>query len=328
MTVTEQRPATAEAAPAIAPPEPTAGALRPANLVAERERARLLRRGGRTGAAAALAGLVHGARWLGGAEAAESGRRYVPAAWTVIAVAAVALHLPGDVPARTGSSEFAASVPVAPVASPTGATTPAAAGPSAPSGGVAVRPAAPIAAAPGRGSGVVPADRPAAPAPVASTGGPPPSVAPTPTAGDVALRLRDHAWASHLGEVGTAVTPVPEGTLPVAARMGQPEKVSYLRLGGEGTELSLVEDPVGADEAFGEGVVRLCAVEDDGWKAGPGQRLADMPAWSDDCAEGVRDGARWTFDLAGLGDPASDSGWALVPGDDVVPSFQLTFRTD
>jgi hypothetical protein len=72
--------------------------------------------------------------------------------------------------------------------------------------------------------------------------------------------------------------------------------------------------------------VRLCALESGEWDAGPGQRLAEMPAWTDDCADGTRVGDRWTFDLSGLGDPRSDDGWALVPGDDPTPSFQLTFR--
>lgn len=53
--------------------------------------------------------------------------------------------------------------------------------------------------------------------------------------------------------------------------------------------------------------------------------MPDAPAWSDTCVEGHELDGSWTFDLTGLGDPASSTGFALVPGRDAPLAFQITF---
>jgi hypothetical protein len=107
--------------------------------------------------------------------------------------------------------------------------------------------------------------------------------------------------------------------------------MSYVRLAGDGTSLTLVEtsDPaenVNADVAG----VRLCRIEKASWKAKRGVPLDDAPAFdSDDCVSGRRGSSgTWTFDLRKRDDRSARAGFALVPDDaDDVPisTFQVTF---
>lgn len=307
----------------VAPEPPGAGGLVSARRTAAREHERMLTGAGRTGVLGALAAAAVAVRSLGSAEAAERGLRYQPVIWTVIAVVAVAFFFPGRDNGIAG--ELAASAPsvttpfTAPPTTqasppPTTAPAPAAAPvPTTVARAVSDRVAAPTPA---------PAPAPAAPAP-----SPPPEVdlpdSDDDTAPATPLTVEAHAW---FGTAGGALstTSVPEGTLPVANRLGADDKVSVVRLAGAATTLMLTEDPDGASEGVGDAAVTLCVVEES-WEEGPGQSMADAPAWSDTCVEGTEIDGSWSFDLAGLADPTSSTGFALVPGSDAPLEFQITF---
>ena len=126
-----------------------------------------------------------------------------------------------------------------------------------------------------------------------------------------------------------ATAGVPEGSLAVALRGGDPEKVAFVRLAGEGDFLDLtVDETPGANVLDALAGLLLCPVLDDGWSVGAGDTsLADAPRY--DCGDpvvGVRSesGLRWTFDLTDLADPTSSRGLAIVPDAAAAsPVFQV-----
>ena len=281
--------------------------LRESGETAARERMRLEARAGRTRTAALLSRMPALARRLGTEEAAQSGLRYQPVAWTLIVVAAVALYFPGR-DSDGDAAPAAVTTPSFAVTSPT--TVPPVLPPSAPP-----RPSAtpvPVAVPPATSSG---GSSTAAPAPTTTV----PAV--------VALSVRGFGWASSLSGTGLGAADVPEGTMPVATRLGQVDKVSFVRLSGTATTLSLAEDVDGAREAVGAGAVVICPVTDAAWAEEPDQSLEDAPAWdADACVAGTEDADTWTFDLAGFADRSGDRGFALVPDATAPPDFQVTFR--
>lgn len=115
--------------------------------------------------------------------------------------------------------------------------------------------------------------------------------------------------------------------MPVAARLGRLDKVSFARLSGTSTTLTLVEDPDGAREAIGPGVVVACPITDGGWAEEADQSMDDAPPWDEArCVAGVEDNDTWVFDLSGFDDRDGDGGFALVPDASAPPDFQVTFR--
>ena len=296
----------------------TATALRPASATAERERARLAQRADRSGVAGIVAGLVPGLRRLGSEEAAVNGLRYRPVAWTVIALVAASFYLPGRIE-RAAPPQVAASPPaVTPAppgrpAEPVGAT-PVAGTPRDPSSTFTPPPVAPFDPAPprqGTGASVPP---PTAPGPSA-----PPTEAP--------LVVRGGGWASRLPATPLPSDEVPDGTFPVANRLGSVDRVSFLRLSGDGSALVLVEDADAAREALGPGAVAACPIEDEDWAEEPEQSFDDAPTWREDaCVAGVESDGRWTFDLSSFADRTGDAGFALVPTVDAPADFQVGFR--
>ena len=295
-----------------APPD----VLRPAAVTAERERIRLEQTADRsaTGRLAVRARL--GTRRLGTAEAAADGLRYRPVAWTVIAVLAVAWYLPGwsDPPLVP---EIAASP------SPVATAVPEA------------RPDPPQAPAPpdiDTGSPLPAFD----PAPVSVVSRPSPGSAPTPftpptdPAGDggaeAPLTIRGSGWATRLPPTPLPGDDVPDGTLPVGNRIGTVDRVSFVRLSGDGATLELDEDGDAAREALGAAAVALCPILDGAWSEGPEQSFDDAPEWDEEsCVGGAESGDRWTFDLGSFDDRTGDAGFALVPTTDAPPDFQVAF---
>lgn len=296
------------------PPGDGVAVLRAVADTAERERVRLEARAEHSRPVAVAAALGLRIRHLGSAQAADDGRRYLPAVWLVIAIIAVAFWFPGRNDDGAAPAVAAGPVPTTVAldggATPTPTTPPPVASPSTTrlvfdSTGVPVptttpfRPPTTVARGPVGGS-------------------PPTTTAPTP------VSVREFAWATSLN--GASLTTIPEGTAPVANRIGTTDKVSYLRLDGTATTLELLEDPDGAAESLGAAAVKLCVVSDASWTAGGGQSLDSMPAWTDTCATGVEASDRWVFDLTGLGEPSAATGFALVPGDQAPAEFQVTFR--
>ena len=282
--------------------------LRESSEAAALERARLEAGAGRS----RLGAIVHRApgrvRHLGSEEAARSGLRYQPVAWTAIIVAAVAFFFPGRPEPEAGTSAL-----------PPRATTFVAPTTTVPAGPTAVTPT------------TLPA--PSAtftPPPTVFTPPPPRSTPPTTmtvAAADQPLTVRGFGWASSLSGSGVSSAEVPEGTMPVASRLGQLDKASFVRLSGTATTLTLVEEPTGAREALGAGVVVACPITDTGWAEEPDQSLDDAPPWdAARCVAGVEDADTWVFDLSGFDDRAGDAGFALVPDASAPPDFQVTFR--
>ena len=299
-------------------PDDPAKVLLPVRATATRERERLLHTAGRSGVAGLVAGLVPSVRRLGSAEAAANGLRYRPVAWTIIAVIAVAFYLPGRVDRVPAPQIAAAPSAVTPV--PASPAPPADAGavgtvPLTPTPSFTPPPAEPF--EPSSPSG--PSDAP----PVA-----PPTVAPV---GDTPspqqpLSVRGAGWATRIPATPIPTDSVPEGTFPVANRLGSVDRVSFIRLSGDSTTLVLTEDSEASREALGPGAVAACPIENDDWAEEPGQSFDDAPTWSEDaCVAGTETEGRWTFDLSSFDDRAGDAGFALVPTVEAPADFQVGF---
>lgn len=283
--------------------------LRASSDAAARERLRLEAVTGRSLVGGLLGTLALKLRHLGSDDAARSGLRYQPVAWTAIAVTAVSFYFPGRPEPVADTTPLAA--PRAAVAD----VTPAA-------------PAAPTAPTPPRPVVSSPAFTPTAPV---FTPPPPSSTFTTAPSGSGAssapLAVRGSGWASSLSGTGISSAEVPEGSIPVGARLGQVDKASFVRLAGGGTTLTLVEDEAGAREALGAGLVAVCRITDPGWAEEPDQSMDDAPAWDETtCVAGVEVEGTWTFDLSTLGKPDAETGFALVPDAAAPPDFQVTFR--
>lgn len=282
--------------------------LRDTDETAARERLKLEAVAGRS-RVTALAHRIPGvARRLGSEDAARSGLRYQPVAWTVIVVAAVAFWFPGrsDSESTPMAAPGAAFVPATTTTvAPADATPPT----TAPMPAVALpRPVA--TPSPAVTTTVV-----AAPAPSSS----PPPASPAP------LTVRGFGWAAALSGSGLSTADVPEGTMPVANRLGQLDKASFVRLDGDATSLVLVEDSEGAREAVGAGVVAICPITDAGWQEAPDQSFDDAPAWdASACVTGTESEDTWTFDLSRFSARDADTGFALVPDAAAPADFQIT----
>jgi hypothetical protein len=114
--------------------------------------------------------------------------------------------------------------------------------------------------------------------------------------------------------------------MPVATRLGNLDKATFIRLSGTRTSLTLHEDTSGAREAIGTGKIVACRITDPSWEEKPDQALADAPTWATDtCVVGTESDNTWTFDLTPFSDRTSDAGFALVPAPDAPADFQVTF---
>lgn len=300
--------------------QPEVATLPPASVTAARERERLAQRAGRSGMASVFAGLVPGLRRIGSEEAAVNGLRYRPVAWTVIALVAVSFYLPGRIE-RAAPPQVAAApravTPATPEHTSEGADP-------APAGDMPDHLSS---------SFTPPTTMPFVPAPTPRTAGPsaPPPSAPTMADPETRapLTVRGGGWASRLPPTPLPSDEVPEGTFPVANRLGSVDRVSFLRLSGDETTLVLVEDPDAAREAIGPGAVAACPIEDDDWAEEPEQSFEDAPTWREDaCVAGVESDGRWSFDLSSFPDPTADTGFALVPTTNAPADFQVGFTAE
>lgn len=141
------------------------------------------------------------------------------------------------------------------------------------------------------------------------------------------LRIVDAGYASAVAGTPLATIGVPEGSVAVARRAGQPYHVGYLRLEGKGELLELDVDAEGTTTLDALAQLSLCVVKEEDWQVGHGDvTLEEAPAY--DCSAavtGVRSepGERWTFDVSGL-PLQSAAGVALVPSGG-GPEFQVVF---
>lgn len=245
--------------------------------------------------------------FLGSEDAARSGLRYQPVAWTAIAIVAIAFVFPGRPEPKPEPTAFAAppfaAVTTPPTTLPSQPVTPT----TLPLPGANLSSPPPIVFVPPPSSGTATTF-------TTSTTAPP---APVP------LAVRGFGWANSLSGVPTDV---PDGTMPVATRLGDLDKASFIRLSGTATTLTLREDTDGAREALGAGLVVACPITEPGWEEKPDQPLADAPVWdADACVAGAESDNTWVFDLSGFADRAGQAGFALVPASGAPADFQITF---
>lgn len=246
------------------------------------------------------------------AEAARRLRRYRPLVLTLVLTLGTLRALPD----RGLDSEealqpippvIASSPPVANLPPPANdvSSTPSGPGLSAPPGAVP-RPGAPTPAPPSTPR----------PAPAAPTGESPEPNVPT---------IIGTGWATQAAGTPAATIGVPDGSLPVGNRLGEPSRVSFLRLAGDWQALTLAVDPDGG-AGLGPPVVQVCAITTDVWEPRTAASFEDAPEWSSgDCIKGNPDaaGAEWTFDLGGID---QRRGVALVPAPEAPIEFQIAFR--
>lgn len=145
------------------------------------------------------------------------------------------------------------------------------------------------------------------------------------------LRIVGSGWASSTGGTPLATSEtegVPEGTLPVGTRVGQSDKVSFVRLAGTASSLVLAEDAAGRrGSAFEAPPVELCPITDEQWEQGEAQPMSAAPAHdAERCvAAQQRSDGTWAFDVVAFDDPADPRGFVLVPSAEAPIDFQVTF---
>jgi hypothetical protein len=265
---------------------------------------------------------------------------YRPVAITVAAILGLVVVLPG---ASRGDGGMVADFSSTAASDEADLAGPPVVGGSVPSDAPAPAASPSTSPSPGRAIGATPARSGPAPSRAAVTPGaggppaasPPGAIAPgferSPSAADgEPLRIAAAGWASSTGgtPVSATVESIPDGALPVGTRIGQTDKVAFVRLGGEGSALVLAEDAAGRrGSAFEAAPVQLCQITDAGWEAGEDQAMADAPAHDPDACTPGQQGAdgTWSFSLALFDDPADDRGLALVPTADAPLDFQITF---
>ena len=257
--------------------------------------------------------------------------RYRPAAAAVVVIVLIAVFAPGPRYRRVSSEETAFTPqPVTPVVNTSPTTTAPAPGVTGDAG-----------VAPGTGfdlssggsfdSGSTFTGDEAAVAPETSFEPTPPTELGLDPGDGSALAVVASGWASV-----TAATPlggegVPQGTLPVGKRFGQDDKRSFVRLAGQGTVLTLVEDAAGARGPIGTGIaiVRVCKATSS-WEEGGGQTFDAVTFDDTTCVDGLDDGSgTWSFDLGSFpADQRVDArGFVLVPGgQDADVDYQVAFK--
>jgi hypothetical protein len=260
------------------------------------------------------------------AEAAQRLRRYRPLVLTVVLTLGILRALPEQ---DSGVEE--AQQPTAPAAA------------ISPSAGAPVSDATPDPPSSPGVESVSSVPHPSFPAPIAPTGSsatttstaitaapstpsPSPSPSPSPEPPEsTAPTVLYTGWATRAADTPAGTIGVPDGSLPVGNRLGQTDKVSFVRLGGDWQTLAVRVDPDGT-AGVGEPSVRACAITTASWEPRSGAGFEDAPTWGDDCVAGVADaaGETWSFEV---GQIDHRFGVALVPAPDAPVEFQIAFRT-
>ncbi|HVM07945.1 MAG TPA: hypothetical protein VM345_05765 [Acidimicrobiales bacterium] len=142
--------------------------------------------------------------------------------------------------------------------------------------------------------------------------------------------VREGGWATAGSSSPLSGAGVPEGGLPVGKRLGDTDKISFVRLGGASKALVLnVSTATGANRFPDAAKVRACRILSPSWEAKPAQSFDAAPPYDRNACsigEAQADGT-WRFDLDGFSDAADARGFALVPADDAGSDFQLVFTT-
>ena len=141
------------------------------------------------------------------------------------------------------------------------------------------------------------------------------------------LRVVASAWASRTGGTPLAKDGVPAGTLPVGSRV-EDDKLSYVKVSGEGTVLGFATDPAGARDVNGPAKVQACKVTEAWEDGGEGIPIQDRPNHDiNRCVQGsVSATGAWVFDLSSFPNRTDDFGFALVPGEGAGLDWQVAFK--
>lgn len=145
----------------------------------------------------------------------------------------------------------------------------------------------------------------------------------------IPLFVMEYGWATATAGTPVASSDVPEGTMPVGKRIGQDDKISFVRLIGTETVLELQEASDGQrTPPLGTAGVRICQSTEADWSGGDAQTFDAAPAYAEDqCAPGERsDDGLWTFDLSSFADVEDRRGFVLVPAEDAAVDFQVAFE--
>ena len=135
-------------------------------------------------------------------------------------------------------------------------------------------------------------------------------------------------WASTGGGTPLGSTGVPPGKLPVAKRLNQVEKYSYIRVDGEEKVLTLRRSTDGARTTTGEVGVSVCQITDAGWAEGenvPSDRAPKYDAQVCVAGQPAPDGSSWSFNLLTFASPTDARGLALVPTGASI-DYQVVFE--
>jgi hypothetical protein len=104
---------------------------------------------------------------------------------------------------------------------------------------------------------------------------------------------------------------LPEGGLPVSARLGERVSTVHVRLAGDTALLSIpLSTASGANLRSEDARVRACRITTADWK--PGRPGPAVPFDTDDCVDGVIGAGDVRFDLGGFANRSGRAGFALV----------------
>ena len=145
---------------------------------------------------------------------------------------------------------------------------------------------------------------------------------------DSPLFVVEFGWATATAGTPLAASEVPDGSMPVGKRIGQNDKISFVRLEGTTDVLELHEHAEGQrTPPVGEVGLRMCQSEDSGWDSGGGKTFDEAPSYNAGaCVDGERaEDGTWTFDLSGFAEPADPRGFVLIPAADAAVDFQVAF---
>lgn len=143
------------------------------------------------------------------------------------------------------------------------------------------------------------------------------------------LSIVASAWAARTGGTPLGSTGVPEGLLPVGKRIGQRDKISFVRLSGGGTELVLTPDRASSRTTTGEVVVSACQITTPNWAPATNLTFEQAPKFDESsCVVGSVDpiGAI-VFDLTLFPERDDNRGFALLPTGSSI-DYQLNFRPE
>ncbi|HVF33437.1 MAG TPA: hypothetical protein VM933_10415, partial [Acidimicrobiales bacterium] len=135
-------------------------------------------------------------------------------------------------------------------------------------------------------------------------------------------------WSSTGGGTPLGATGVPAGKLPVAKRINQVEKYSFIRVDGEEKVLTLRASTEGSRTTTGVVGVSVCQITDAGWAEGenvPSDRAPKYDAQVCVAGDPAADGSTWSFNLLTFTSPTDARGLALVPTGASI-DYQVVFE--